>query len=254
MDRVELRVRVGLLQAERVEVGDQVATDAVHVDQLLHRNDLLEPFDRAGRRAVVLRPARRLVRNGEALEDLVVEAVGADEEVVHRGEHLAALRALDDAVVVGARERHDLPDAQLGQRLRIGALVLGRVDDRADADDHALSGHEARHRVHRADRAGVGDRHRRAAQVVRSELVVARATHEVFVRGVEAREVEGVGLLDVGDDQRARAVGLLEVDREPEVDVFVVHDARLAVDEPEARVHRPDLAQRAAGPRTRSGA
>ena len=56
-------------------------------------------------RADVGAPARRLVRDAEALEDLVVEAVVAEQQLVHPAEELAALRALDDAVVVGARER-----------------------------------------------------------------------------------------------------------------------------------------------------
>ena len=106
---------------------------------------------------------------------------------MERREELAALRALDDAVVVGARERDDLADADLGERLRVGAFVLGRVGDRADADDHALAGHEARHRVQRADRARVRERHRRAREVVDRQLVRARPADEVLVRGVEAR-------------------------------------------------------------------
>ena len=245
VDRVELGVRVRLLQPERVEVRDEVPPHPVHVHELLDGDDLLETFDRSGHGTVVLRPARGLVRNAEAGEDVVIEAVAADQQVVHRREHLAALRTLDDAVVVGARERHDLADAELGERLRIGALVFGRIDDGADADDHTLPGHEARHRVHRADRPGIRDRHRGAAEVVGGQLVGARPPDEILVRGVEAREVEGVGELHVRHDQRARAVGPLHVDRETEVHVLVAHDARLAVDHAVAGVHRRHLLQRA---------
>ncbi len=59
-----------------------------------------------------------LVGDGEAGEDVVVEVVAAEQQVVDRGEELAALGALDDAVVVGARERDGLADADLGERLR----------------------------------------------------------------------------------------------------------------------------------------
>ena len=151
-----------LRRPERVEVGDEVAAHAVHVDEL---RAPARPSRAAStgsvERAAVGDPARRLVRHAEAREDVVVEVVA--RRAAGRGcarEELAALGALDDAVVVGARERHDLAHAELGERLRVGALVLGRVADRADADDEALARHQPRHRVHGADRARVRDRAR----------------------------------------------------------------------------------------------
>ena len=42
-------------------------------------------------------------------------------------------------------------------------------------------------------------------------------------------EVEGVGVLDARHQQRAAAVGLLDVDGEAEADVLVADDAGLAV-------------------------
>ena len=48
----------GSLQAERIEVRDEVPAHAVHVDELLHRDDLVLRLDRAFERAVVGRPAR----------------------------------------------------------------------------------------------------------------------------------------------------------------------------------------------------
>ena len=82
--RVELRVGVRLLQAERIEVRDEVPAHAVHVDELLHGDDLLgastEPSSglwsgdqRAGSYG-----------NAEAGEDVVVEAVAPEQEVVER--------------------------------------------------------------------------------------------------------------------------------------------------------------------------
>ena len=177
-------------------------------------------------RLVVATPSGRLVRHAEAGEDVRVEVVLAEQQLVHAAEELAALGALDDAMVVGARERDDLADADLGERLRVGAFELDRVGDRADADDRALARHQARHRVHRADRARVGDRHRRAGEVVDRELVRARLADQLLVRGVERGEVERVRALDVRDEQRARAVVLLQVDREAEVHVRVPHDRR----------------------------
>ena len=78
--------------------------------------------------------------------------------------------------------------------------------------------HQARHRGDRADPAGVGQRERRAGLLFDRELVVARFGDELFVRGVERGEVEVGCAFDDRHDQEARAVLLLRVDREAEVD------------------------------------
>jgi hypothetical protein len=59
-------------------------------------------------------PARR---GCAASEDVVVEAVLAEQQPVDAAQELAGLRALDDAVVVGARQRDDLADGVAGERL-----------------------------------------------------------------------------------------------------------------------------------------
>ena len=141
-------------------------------------------------------------------------------------------------MVVGRGESDDLRHAELGQHLGVGGLVLGGVVDGADADDHTLARHQARHRVDSADRARVGERHGDAGEVVGADLVGADLAYEVLVGGPEAAEVEGVGVADAGDEERPRPVALVDVDREPEAHVLVVHHAGLAVDLGERRVHR----------------
>ena len=58
-----------------------------------------------------------------------VEAVLAEQQLVHALQEQAALGALDDAVVVGAGDRDDLADAERAERALVGALELGRVVD-----------------------------------------------------------------------------------------------------------------------------
>ena len=153
-ERVELGVDVRGLGIERVEVGDQVAAHPVHVDQRLHVHLLDQALVLAllGALAgvVVQLPAHRLVGHAHRLEEGVVEAVGAGQQRGHPGQEEAGLGALDDAVVVGGGEGDHLAQAQLGQHARVGRLEAGRVPERADADDGALAGHEAGHRLHRA--------------------------------------------------------------------------------------------------------
>ena len=176
-------------------------------------------------------PVDRVVRDAQRREDVLVEAALADEQLVHLLEELARAGALDDAVVVGAGQRDGLADAELGERLLARALELGRVLEGAGADDAALALHEARHRVHGADAARVGERDRGALEVGGGELVAAGARDEVLVGGEELAEASCVSArLMLGHQERARAVGLGEVDRDAEVDVRGRDDRRLAVD------------------------
>ncbi len=150
-------VQVGVLALavlQRVGVGHDVAADPVGVDQLEDAGGLRHVV--VVRRVDVLEPADRLVRDAQRLEDLVVEAALAEQEVRDDPQELAGGGALDDPVVVGRRERHDLRDAELVQGVLGGALELRRVVHRADAHDDRLSGHQAGDRVDRAEAAGVG--------------------------------------------------------------------------------------------------
>ncbi len=230
--RVELGMDVRRFRVERVEVGDQVAAHPVHVDERLHVHLLDQALVLAlvGPVAgvVVDLPAHRLVGDAHRLEEVVVEPVRAGQERRDTTEEQAGLRALDDPVVVRRRERHDLAQAQLGEHTGVGSLEARRVPQRADADDGALSRHEPGHGLHGAERPGVGERHRRPGEVVGSDLVGVDLADELLVGEDEGAEVERVGVLDARDQQRARPVALLPVDREAEPDVLVVDDAGLA--------------------------
>ena len=141
-------VQVGvaaLLVLQRVGVGHDVAAHPVGVDQLEDARLLGDVLLVAVRD--VRGPADRLVRDPQRLEDLVVEALLAEQQLVQAAQELAGLGALDDPVVVRRGQRHHLADRELGHRLVGRALVLRRVLHRADADDAALAGHQPRHRV-----------------------------------------------------------------------------------------------------------
>jgi hypothetical protein len=67
-----------LLVLQRVGVGHEVAAHAVGVDELLDAGDLVDVV--VVGRGDVLHPADRLVGDPQALEDLVVEAVLAEQQ------------------------------------------------------------------------------------------------------------------------------------------------------------------------------
>ena len=183
-------------------------------------------------------PAHLLVGHAEGAEHVVVEVVPAQQPLVHGLQEHAGLGALDDAVVVRGGEGHDLRDGQLADRPLVGPLPRGRVVDAAHADDDALPGHEPGNGLHGTDRPRVGDRQRRALEVRDLQLAGLRPADQVLVGGPEPGEVEGVGLLDDGDDEAAGAVGLLHVDGDADVHVLVAHEARRAIGSlDERRVH-----------------
>ena len=223
--RVELVEHVRLFGRQWVEIGDQVPAHAVHADERVDRHLLLEHGLVAVDRVDVAAPLHGFVRHAQRAEHVVVEPVGAEEQLVHPLQEQPRLGALDDAVVVRRREHEHLRHAELGERRGIGPLIRRRIVEGADADDRALARHQARHRLNGADRAGVGEADGGAGEVVGRDLVRAHLADELFVRAPERTEVERVRISDHRDEQRARAVALLEVDGDAEPDVLVAHDA-----------------------------
>ena len=122
-------------------------------------------------------------------------------------------------MVVGRGEGDDLADRELGEGLRRHRAELAGVFHRAGRDDQALAGHQARDRGGRAESAGVGQRDGRSFEVGDLELSGARARDNVVGGRNELRERHRAGVLDVGDDQGARAVLLFDIHREAEVDL-----------------------------------
>ena len=125
---VKLGLGVRRLPIERVEMGDQVAADPVHVDQGLDVDLLLEmgPLPIAWI-VDVAHPTHGHVGHAHGVEDLVVEAVLAEQQTMDELEEQARLGALDDAVVVGRGQGDHLGHAELGQHPRVGGLPFGRV-------------------------------------------------------------------------------------------------------------------------------
>ena len=189
-------------------------------------------------------PVHRQVGHVEVLENLFVEAVVAVEQVLQFAQERARFRALNDAVVVGAAQRHHLADAEDGAGFGGGAAIFGGIIDGAGGDDGALAGHEARVGRHGADGAGIGERNGGALEIGGGQLAVAGARHQV-VEGVEIfLEIERAGVLDIGHHQAARAIFAGDVDGDPEIDLRVDHAVGLAVAFGVGVIERGDFLQR----------
>src|SRR3989337_140742 len=80
--------------------------------------------------------------------------------------------------------------------------------------------------VSRRDR----DRHGRSREVLRRQLVRAYRPDDFFIRIPERREFEVARAFDVRDVEDALTVGPLDIDRQAEVDLFLLHYVRRAVD------------------------
>ncbi len=227
---------------QRVGVGHQVTAHPVGVDHL-HDPGLLGNLVLVTG-ADILRPADRLVRDPQAAEDVVVEPVLTEQQVVQPLQVLTGHGALDDAVVVGGRQRHHLGDAHVGELVRIRALELRRILHRTDADDASLALHQPRHRVVGADRAGVGQGDGGAGEVLDPQLAGSRLLHHLLVRGPELREVQRLAVLDARHQKLPGPVLLGQVDGQAEVHVLRDQHGRLALDLLVAVVHGRHALQR----------
>ena len=97
------------LVLQRVGVGHEVAARYAWMSSWTRATLLMS----SSWVADVLDPADRLVRDPQRLEDLVVEALLAEQRLVDDPQEVAALRALDDPVVVGAGQGEDLAALRL---------------------------------------------------------------------------------------------------------------------------------------------
>ena len=224
-----------LLVFERVGVGHEVAAHAIGVDDLLHAHRLVEIGLMGGRD--VAGPLDRLIGNTQAAEDVAVEVILAQQQLVDATQEFPGLRALDDAVVIRRGQGECLGYGIADQGFLRGALPLGRVLHCADTDDAALPLHEPRDGMLGAESARIGEADGRAREVIDGESATARTAYDVLVSRPEAREVEGLGALDVGHEQLAGAVVLDQVDRHAEVDLRASRHSRLAVGLGEGVVH-----------------
>ena len=165
--------------AEGVQVGDQVAPDAIGVDEL-EDSGLLGDFVEAAfvaeaesGTAAVGHPPDRLIGHPGGDEDLVIEALFALEEGLDFAQKDARLGALDNAVIVGTRHRHHLADTKLSAQVLADALEFRGEVDGPGGDDGALAGHEAGDGAFGADGAGVGERDGGAGEVVGGQFTGA---------------------------------------------------------------------------------
>ncbi len=260
-----LRLQAGValrLRAERVEAGGEVALGPVGLQQRGRGLDRLQQLlvdlagdargfggrrrggERRGRGGGGVGVGDRRRLDAEVGGDLLVELVLALQQPLDPFQELARLGALDDAVVVGRGQRHDLRDAELLDPLRRGVRPLRRVGDRAGGDDRALAGEQPRHRGDGADPARVGEADVGAEEVVGGQLVLAGLRDQLFEAGVEAGEVEVLRALDRRDHQAVGAVLLGHVDGDAEVDRPVLDRVRLAVPLGEGADHHRGLFRR----------
>ena len=234
--RVESRV-ASRLGAERIQPGRPVSEVPVGLHECHPGGDGLELLvllalgcgDGRGTGRLARRRHRRIGRHvgspgAQLREQIGVEAVRAGEEPFHSPQEGAGLGALDDAVVVGRRERH--------------APIAAHAADGAGGDDRSLVGHEARHAGGGAERARVGQGDGGAREVIRRQLVAAGLLDQLLVAREERGEVHRVGGLDDRHHQEARSVLALDVHGQPQVDAAGVDPVGLTLDLGEVVAHR----------------
>ncbi len=224
--RIELRI-ADRLRAQRIQVRGEMPVRAIRrYERHARRNraqhfigDILRDRCFAYDGSLGCSRGRNLCRRTERerCEDRVVEAVVALQELVDAAQVFAGLRALNDAMIVRAGHLHDLRYAQLLQRRFVRTGESRRIADRAGRKDRALPRHQARYRCDGADAARIGQCKRGTLQIVGAEFVIASLRDQRLIGGVEAREIERIGMLDDRDNQESRPVLTLAIDGKAEV-------------------------------------
>ena len=216
---------IGGIVAKRVGIGEQVAADAIGIDEL---NDgsffgnvgvSRSGAEATGRDLLIGLPAHGHVRDFEVAEKFFVERIFAEQELVELSEECAGLCALDDAVIVGAGDGENFTEAEESFGFVTGGGEFGRVIDGAGGDDGALSGHEARDGAEGADGAGISERDGGRFEIGDLQFICAGAGDDVVVSGDELRESHGISVFDVRDFERAGTVFGGDVDGEADVDL-----------------------------------
>ena len=139
--------------------------------------------------------------DSEAGGDLLVEIPVTGQEHVDLAQEGTALGTLNDAVVVGARDRHHLADTKFLQACWLDAVEAHGVGDRSGGNDGALADHEAGNGCDGAKPAWVRQADARPTQFIRGDLPDTRAGDQVLERGVEAIEAKCLGSLDHRNEQ-----------------------------------------------------
>ena len=98
--------------------------------------------------------------------------------------------------------------------------------------------------MRRPDAAGIRERYGGPFEIVDSECAVAPAADKVLVGGQKVTESHELGGFDRGDNEGARPVGAMRVDRDAEVHMFGMVHCRLAVHQRIRIVHLGHLHER----------
>ena len=101
----------------------------------------------------------------------------------------SALCTLNYSVVICARQRHNFRHAEATECAFIAALKLGGIIDCSDANDQTLADHQSRHRLLRADCAGVRQTYVCTLKIFKRQLIGFNFTNDVFVGQQESRKI-----------------------------------------------------------------
>ena len=190
---------------QRIDVRSQMSADSIGVDQFHHarlaQRVFLSLIGAGKQRVAIDVPTQRRMRDSEIDENVVIEPVLAEEQFVHARQKAAGFCALDDAVIVGAANRDGFADAKLRQNRRRNRLILSRIFNRASRNDDRLTGHQARRRCDRTDRAGISERDCRPLKIGNLQLAFARACDDVVIGIQKIREAQLICVLDVRHKQ-----------------------------------------------------
>ena len=199
-----------------IGIGREMTARAVGVDELSDTRRLaLLAFQ------VVLEvcfPRVGLDRNMQSRKDTFVETIATRQLNVHETEEFTGSSTLDDAVIIGRRDKHRLANSHESKFARGDSSELGWIIHCPHTDNQPLATHQTRNRGRGADGARIRQGDSGTLIVLGRKFALLCSSDDALIGVNKLREGQGISIVDNRNNQTAFAT-VLDIDRQAKAHV-----------------------------------
>ena len=194
-----------------IGIGREMTARAVGVDELSDTRRLaLLAFQ------VVLEvcfPRVGLDRNMQSRKDTFVETIATRQLNVHETEEFTGSSTLDDAVIIGRRDKHRLANSHESKFARGDSSELGWIIHCPHTDNQPLATHQTRNRGRGADGARIRQGDSGTLIILSRKFALLCPSDNALIGVNKLREGQGISIVDNRNNQTAFAT-VLDIDRQ----------------------------------------